>query len=70
MGCSYLSGLRLLSDHQRARPAREPEGVPPSSYDLRNRNDALVYLTGASPAPTVHAAKEQLVWLLSRSRTE
>lgn len=66
MGCTYLSDLRFLSPAQRQHLAWEVERLVPQEGDVRDWNDALDYLTGATPEETASAAKEQLVNLLSQ----
>ena len=66
MGCMYLSDLRLLSPEQRRYLAQKLDQLTPREEDVREWNDALGYLTGASPEETAQAAKEQLVKLLRK----
>lgn len=65
MGCTYLSDLRYLSLGKRRQLAGKLESLALREEDLRDWNDALVYLTGASPETTAQNAKKQLVLLLS-----
>lgn len=66
MGCMYLSDLRFLSLEQRRYLAQRLDRLTPREEDVRERNDALEYLTGAPPEDTAQAAKERLVHLLSQ----
>ena len=66
MGCMYLSDLRFLSLEQRRYLAQKLDRLTPREEDVREWNDALGYLTGASPEETAQAAKEQLVKLLQK----
>lgn len=68
MECRYLSDLRFLPSKQRRRLAQKLEQLTPREEDVREWNDALVYLTGAPPQNTAQAAKEQLVQLLLQLR--
>ena len=61
MGCTYLSDLRYLSLGKRCQLARKLECLALREEDIRDWNDALIYLTGASPAITAQSAKERLV---------
>lgn len=65
-GCPYLSDLRFLSPEQRRYLAQKLDQLTPREEDVRDWNDALTYLTGASPEETAQAAKEQLVKLLQK----
>lgn len=67
MGCMYLSDLRFLSPEQRRYLARKLERLTPREEDTRDWNDALEYLTGSRPEPTVRAAKQRLTDLLFES---
>lgn len=66
MGCMYLSDLRFLLPEQRRYLAQKLDRLTPREEDVREWNDALGYLTGASPEETAQAAKEQLVKLLRK----
>ena len=66
MGCTYLSDLRFLSDGRRYNLAQKLVQLIPREKDLRDWNDALVYLTGVPPEQTAHAAKARLVEWLSK----
>lgn len=61
MKCDYLSDLRFLTQGQRHCLAKKLERLTPREEDIRDWNDALTYLTGAPPAATAQAAKEQLM---------
>ena len=67
MGCMYLSDLRFLSLEQRWYLAQRLNRLPPREEDVREWNDALTYLTGASPEQSAQAAKERLVQMLADS---
>lgn len=60
-GCPYLSDLRFLSPEQRRYLAQRLERLTPREEDLRDWNDALVYLIDTEPEETAAAAKEKLV---------
>ena len=64
MGCTYLSDLRFLDYSQRCALAQKLEQLHPREEDVRAWNDALAYLTGASPERTARAARDRLVKLL------
>lgn len=66
MGCMYLSDLRFLLPEQRRYLAQKLNQLTPREEDSGDWNDALTYLTGASPEETAQAAKEQLVKLLQK----
>lgn len=68
MRCEYLSDLRYLDYEQRAFLAKKVAQLSPEDADLHDWNDALEYMAQAPPERTAKAAKEQLVWLLSRRR--
>lgn len=61
MKCEYLSDLRFLSPEQRRYLAQKLDRLTPREEDLRNWNDALVYLIDTEPEETTAAAKEKLV---------
>lgn len=61
MGCMYLSDLRFLSLEQRRYLAQKLDRLTPREEDLRDWNDALVYLIDTEPEETAAAAKEKLV---------
>lgn len=61
MKCEYLSDLRFLSPEQRRYLAQRLERLTPREEDLRDWNDALVYLIDTEPEETAAAAKEKLV---------
>lgn len=65
MKCEYLSDLRFLTQEQRQYLAHKLECLTPREENIRDWNDALVYLTGAPPENTAQTAKERLVSLLS-----
>ena len=60
-GCVYLSDQRrqFLLVHTL-------ENLAPEDASLKEWNDALIYLTGASPAETAQEARAQLLILLDR----
>lgn len=64
MKCDYLSDLRFLSISQRRHLAHRLNRLTPREEDIRDWNDALVYLTNAAPEKTAQKAKERLVKLL------
>lgn len=66
MKCEYLSDLRFLSQEQRRYLAQRLDRLTPREEDVREWNDALIYLTGASPEDTAQAAKARLLYLLSQ----
>lgn len=66
MKCEYLSDLRFLTQEQRQYLAHKLECLTPREENIRDWNDALVYLTGAPPENTAQTAKERLVSLLSQ----
>lgn len=66
MKCEYLSNLRFLTQEQRQYLAHKLECLTPREENIRDWNDALVYLTGAPPENTAQTAKERLVSLLSQ----
>lgn len=68
MNCAYLSDLRGLDGGQRVMMAHRLERLEAKAEDLRDWNDALEYLTGASPEETAQAAKERLIVLLAQPR--
>ena len=61
MKCEYLSDLRFLTQGQRQYLAHELECLTPREEDLREWNDALVYLTRSPPAMTALEAHRTLV---------
>lgn len=65
MKCEYLSDLRFLTQEQRQYLAHKLECLTPREENIRDWNDALVYLTGVPPENTAQTAKERLVSLLS-----
>lgn len=65
MKCEYLSDLRFLTQEQRQYLAHKLECLTPREENIRDWNDALVYLTGAPPENTAQTAKKRLVSLLS-----
>ena len=66
MKCEYLSDPRFLSQEQRRYLAQRLDRLTPREEDVREWNDALIYLTGASPEDTAQAAKARLLYLLSQ----
>ena len=66
MKCEYLSDLRFFSQEQRRYLAQRLDRLTPREEDVREWNDALIYLTGASPEDTAQAAKARLLYLLSQ----
>lgn len=66
MGCMYQSDLRSLPPEQRRYLAQKLDRLTPREEDVREWNDALIYLTGASPEDTAQAAKARLLYLLSQ----
>lgn len=61
MDCMYLSDLHFLSEGQQRLLANQLEQIALTEEDMQDWNDALVYLTGAQPAQTAQAAKQQLI---------
>lgn len=70
MDCVYLSDLRSLDGCQRSRLAHRLEQLPALGEELRDWNDALEYLTGASPERTAQAAKARLIALLDQPQNQ
>ena len=64
MKCDYISDLRFLSQGQRQYLAQKLNALTPREEDIREWNDAFVYLTNAAPEESARGAKEQLVKLL------
>lgn len=64
--CPCLSDLKYLDGWQRARLARDLERVIPDEADLKDWNDALVYLSRYPPQETAEAARERLIHVLSQ----
>lgn len=64
MKCDYLSDLRFLTQGQRQYLAQKLDRLTPREEDIRDWNDALVYLTNAAPEQSARGAKERLVKLL------
>ncbi len=64
MGCEYLSDLLFLSPVQRLYLADRVSRLIPREKELREWNDALMYLTGAPPERTAWAAKRRLEAML------
>lgn len=64
-GCEYLSDLRALDAGRRGRLARVLEQISARSADLREWNDALLYLSREPPQETAEAARERLIFTLS-----
>ena len=65
-GCSLLSELREPDWLLRGALLHTLEGLPPDAAPLKERNDALQYLTGAPPEATASAARARLIALLAR----
>lgn len=65
-GRTCLSDLRSLGILERRRLAREVEKIPTKAAAVREWNDALSYLTGASPEPSAESAREKLIIFLTR----
>lgn len=61
MKCDYLSDLRFLTQGQRQNLAQKLNRLTPREEDLKDWNDALVYLTDAAPEGSAQGAKEELV---------
>lgn len=66
MKCEYLSDLRFLTQEQRQYLAHKLECLTPREENIRDWNDALVYLTGAPLKDMALAAKKHLFSLLSQ----
>ena len=64
-GCAYLSDLPRATGWQRARLMRALENIPADAASLHDWNDALDYLTQASPASTTQEARARLMAALS-----
>lgn len=58
IGCEYLSDLSYVD---RALLRRELEQIPAEAASPQDWNDALGYLTRASPEATPQAARERLL---------
>lgn len=67
--CMYISDLKYLNGWQRVKLTQTLERVTADCADLREWNDALVYLTGSPPQKTAQAARERLITLLSSPGT-
>lgn len=65
MGCTFLSDLHSLDDGERIYICGVLREISPTDVSLREWNDALTYLTNASPEKTQQAARERLLELLS-----
>ena len=65
-GCEYLSDLCYLDAWQRGRLARVLERISAHSADLKEWNDALLYLSREPPQGTAEAARARLIQVLSR----
>ena len=65
-GCVYLSDLRQLDQRRQFLLVHTLENLAPEDASLKEWNDALIYLTGASPAETAQEARAQLLILLDR----
>lgn len=65
LDCAYLSDLHHLNDWQRTRLIRALEQTPSDAAELRERNDALEYLTGARPRADAEEARSALIAGLS-----
>lgn len=66
MKCDYLSDLRFLTQEQRQYLAQKLERLTPREEDIRDWNDALVYLANVPPETSAHGAKTRLVQHLLR----
>lgn len=66
MNCFYLSDLHNLNNVQRRRLAVIIRQISAETYDLREWNDALEYLTGAQKESNAEAARARLITLLSQ----
>lgn len=64
MGCVCLSDLRFLDARRREYLVRRLHPLSPHTWALKEWNDALIYLTGLPPQPTVQQAKEQMIQFL------
>ena len=64
-GCAFLSDLRNLDDGERKYICGVLREISPTDASLWEWNDALTYLTNASPEKTQQAARERLLELLS-----
>lgn len=65
-GCSLLSELREPDWLLRGALLHTLEGLPPDAAPLKERNDALQYLTGAPAEGSAQAAREKLLSALAR----
>ena len=67
-GCLYLSDLRHLDRRRRGLLLQVLEGLPAETAPLKEWNDALRYLAGASPEETAGKARARLLALLDSPR--
>lgn len=67
VGCTMLSDLHHMTRLERSRLVHALEQMAPEDASLKDWNDALVYLTGASAEPTAAAARARLINSLSGS---
>lgn len=68
MRCEYLSDLRFINEDQRAYLAEKLEKLQPDTVDLKDWNDALLYLTkDESPQTDAAEAKAALIAGLTAS---
>lgn len=66
VGCTYLSDLHYINEHQRLQLARALETVPAIDEDLFDWNDALAYILGVNtPCSSAKQAKYTLIAALS-----
>jgi len=60
-GCTCLSDLRSIKKPKRQQLADKLERISPEDYSLAVWNDALAYLTAASPQISPEAARKLLI---------
>lgn len=66
MKCDYLSDLRFLPQGEHQYLAQKLVRLTPREEDIRDWNDALVYLTRSPPAMTALEAQRILINALRR----
>ncbi len=60
-GCLFLSDLREPDQRKQSLLLHTLERLAPEDAPLKEWNDALIYLTEASPAETAQEARTQLL---------
>ena len=62
--CGYISNLLYLSAEDKSRLSETLRNLDDLRFSLEQWNEALSYLVGAHPLPTIESVKERLCrWL-------